>query len=71
MGARQDGNELPDSDGDDDDGDGHLCEKGGKDQPEEFVEEFQLRTPLGWFIANHRLIVSTFGVRDDSMDHFG
>ena len=92
MGARQDGDELPDQRGDDggdgdivdggddgEDGDGgdggdHLGEQGGEDQPEEFVEEFQFRSPLGWFVGNCSsssnithpvhlcLIVSTFGV---------
>ena len=70
VGARQDGDELPDQRGDDggdgdgvdggddgEDGDGgdggdHLGEQGGEDQPEEFVEEFQFRSPLGWFVGN-------------------
>ena len=61
VGARQDGDELPDQRGDGggdgdgvdggDDGD-HLGEQGGEDQPEEFVEEFQFRSPLGWFVGN-------------------
>ena len=73
VGARQDGNELPDQRGDDggdgdivdggddgEDGDGgdggdHLGEQGGEDQPEEFVEEFQFRSPLGWLEIVRRI----------------